>query len=267
MTATQAHGSGLVQGALWGAAADEWATLMEPQGRRLFDAVLDAGLFTPGARVLDAGCGSGLFAQLVAARGCDVIGLDASESLLRIAQRRTPAGQFHPGDLEALPFPAECVDVVAGIDSFPYATDPRHAMAEARRVTRHGGHVIVATWGLPYACEAAACVSALEALVPSPPAGATGPFALSEENALRDLVGSAGLTWHSICDVDVIWQFEDTDTALAAMLSPGLSALAIETSGRDAVAATVERAIAPYRLANGRYRLENRFRFATTTRE
>ncbi|PYR33621.1 MAG: hypothetical protein DMF90_20160 [Acidobacteria bacterium] len=267
MTATQVDGSGIVEGALWNAAADDWATLMEPQGRRLFDAVLGCGLFTPGARVLDAGCGSGLFAQLIAARGCDVIGLDTSESLLTIARRRSPGVPFHHGDLEALPFPDEHVDIVAGIDSFQYETDPPRAAAEARRVTRPGGHVIIATWGLPYACEAAAYVSALEPLLPAPPASAPGPFALSEETALRDLIESAGLTWHSISDVEVTWQFEDTDTALAAMLSTGLSILAIQTSGRDVVAATLERAIAPYRLASGGYRLENRFRFAITTRD
>ena len=76
MTATQTRGSAAMQGALSGAAAEDWASLMEPQGRALFDAVLNSGPFKPGARVLDAGCGSGLLAQCIAARGCVVFGLD-----------------------------------------------------------------------------------------------------------------------------------------------------------------------------------------------
>jgi hypothetical protein len=78
---------------------------------------------------------------------------------------------------------------------------------------------------------------------------------------------SAGLTPQLVEDVDVTWQFEDLDTALAAMLSAGPSILAIQTSGRDRVRATLERAIAPFRLSNGRYRLENRFRYLVAARD
>jgi ubiquinone/menaquinone biosynthesis C-methylase UbiE len=133
--------------------ADEWASLTEPPGRGLLDAVLATGLFTPGTRVLDAGCGSDLFAERIAALGCDVIGLDA------------------------LPLPDEYVGLVVGINSFQYAASPRHAIVEARRVTRRGGHVILATWGPPYTCEAAAYLSALRTLLPSWSPYASEPFA------------------------------------------------------------------------------------------
>lgn len=266
MTATQTQGTGAVQGALWGAAAEQWAALMEPQGRALFDAVLAHGRFAPGAHVLDVGCGSGLFAQLITARGCTVHGFDASEPLLAIARRRTPGGSFHLGDMETLPFADERFDVVTGINSFQYAADPKQALGEARRVARRGAQIFVATWGTPEACEAAAYLSAIKPLMPPPPPGAAGPFALSNETALRSVVTSAGLTAVSVDDVDVTWQFEDLDAALAAMLAAGPSILAIQTSGRDRVRSTLERAIAPYRLANGAYRLENRFRYMLATR-
>ena len=264
MTITQTQGSGAVQGALWGAAAEDWSSLMEPQERPLFDAVLARGRFTPGAHVLDVGCGSGLFVQLVAARGCDVTGFDASEPLLSVA-RRTPRASFHHGDMEALPFPNERFDIVTGMNAFQYAADPRRALGEARRVAKRGGQIFVATWGLPEACEAAAYLAALTPLLPPPPPGAGGPFALSDEGALRSLVASAGLTPQSIEDVDVTWQFENLDTALAAMLAAGPSVLAIQTSGRDRVEGTLERAIAPFRLSGGGYRLENRFRYLLAT--
>jgi SAM-dependent methyltransferase len=267
MAATQLNGSGVIHGALWGAAAEEWATLMEPQGRGLFDAVLASGLFEPGARVLDVGCGSGLFAQLIAARGCEVVGVDASEPLLAIARRRSAGVRFHHGDLETLPFADEHVDIVTGMNSFQYAADPRRALAEARRVTKRGGHVIIATWGLPRACEAAVYLAALEPLLPPASPGMAGPFALSEEAALRALVDSADLAWHSISDVEVTWRFDDIHTALTALLSAGPAVLAMQTAGREAVTAAVQRAIAPYRLAKGGYRLENRFRFAIATRD
>jgi 2-polyprenyl-3-methyl-5-hydroxy-6-metoxy-1,4-benzoquinol methylase len=267
MTATQTQGSGAVQAALWGAAAEEWASLMEPQGRALFDAVLAHGRFVPGAEVLDIGCGSGLFVRLIAARGCHVTGFDAAEPLLAIARRSMPAVSFHLGDMQTLPFTDEHFDIVTGINAFQYAADPRHALVEARRVAKRGAQIFVATWGLPQACEAAAYLAALKPLLPPLPPGAPGPFALSDEAALRSLVASAGLTPVSVADVDVTWQFGDLDTALAAMLSAGPSVLAIQASGRDRVQATLQQAIAPFRLANGAYRLENRFRSLLATRD
>jgi SAM-dependent methyltransferase len=267
MTITETQGSSAVQGALWGAAAEDWASLMEPQGRPLFDAVLARGRFTPGAHVLDVGCGSGFFEMLIAARGCDVTGFDASAPLLSIARRRAAGASFHHGDMEALPFPDEAFDIVTGMNSFQYAAHPRRALGEARRVAKRGAQIVVATWGLPQACEAAAYLVALKPLLPPTPPGAGGPFSLSEEGALRSLVASARLTPEAIEDVDVTWQFENLDTALAAMLASGPSILAIQTSGRDRVRATLERAIAPFRLSDGRYRLENRFRYLLATRD
>jgi SAM-dependent methyltransferase len=267
MAIAQMQGSGPVQGALWGAAAEDWATLMEPQHRALFEAVLADGRFTAGAKALDVGCGSGLFVRLIAEHGCNVTGFDAADALLSIARRRTPDARFDPGDMQAMPFPNECFDIVTGINSFQYAADPLQAIIEARRVAKPGAQIFVATWGQPKACEAATYLAALKPLLPQQPAGAAGPFALSDETALRSLVMSAGLTPLSVKDVDVIWQFEKLETALAAMLSAGPSVLAIQTSGRDRVRAVLEPAIAPFRLSNGGYRLENRFRYLLATRE
>jgi hypothetical protein len=61
--------------------------------------------------------------------------------------------------------------------------------------------------------------------------------------------------------------FDDIETAITAMLSTGPSILAIRASGREAVDNAVRLAIEPYRLANGGYRLENRFRFITSSRD
>jgi SAM-dependent methyltransferase len=267
MAITHTQGSGAVQGALWGAAAEQWASLTEPQGRALFDAVLARGRFATGMRVLDVGCGSGLFVQLIAARGCEATGFDASEPLLAIARRRTPSAAFHQGDMEALPFADECFDIVTGMNSFQYAADPWHALAEAKRVAKRGAQIFVATWGLPEACEAAAYLKALKALLPPAPPGAPGPFALSDEPALRSLVESAGLTPHSVHDVDVVWHYDDVEIAITSLLAAGPAILAIQTSGRDRVRAAAAEAIAPFRLANGAYRLENRFRYLIATRQ
>jgi SAM-dependent methyltransferase len=208
-----------------------------------------------------------LFAQLIAARGCAVAGFDASEALLSIARRRTPSARFDGGDMERLPYADEQFDVVTAINSFQYAADPHHALLEARRVAKRGAQIIVATWGPPDACEAAAILKALSSLVPPPPPGAPGPFALSDQAALQGYLASAGFTPGPTHDVDVVWQFESLEAALTASLAAGPAIRAIQAGGRDTVRAAVERAIAPYQLSSGGYRLENRFRFIVAGRD
>lgn len=114
---------------------------------------------------------------------------------------------------------------------------------------------------MPESCEAAGHLKALGALMPPPPPGAPGPFALSDENKLRALALDAGLPPLAIVDVSCPWIFPDMATALRGMLSAGPAARAIRNSSvkraRDAVTA----AITPYRTASGAYRLSNTFRY------
>ena len=116
MTVAFSRGSAAVQGALSGTAAEDWAVLMEPQGRALFEAVLCSGAFTPGARGPTSVAGAGCSRSSPPAAD-QVIGLDAPGPLLEIARRRTPGATFHQGDLEALPFTDEGFDVVTRINA------------------------------------------------------------------------------------------------------------------------------------------------------
>ena len=74
-------GSAETQGALWSAAARDWAELAEPVQTPFFTAALDALGITAGTRLLDAGCGSGLALTLAARRGAVVSGLDAAPAV------------------------------------------------------------------------------------------------------------------------------------------------------------------------------------------
>ena len=58
-----------------------------------------------GARILDAGCGTGALAFELARRGCDVVGVDVSPTLVGLARERAPvhngggAATFVVGDM------------------------------------------------------------------------------------------------------------------------------------------------------------------------
>jgi SAM-dependent methyltransferase len=264
-TTTTTTGSAEVQGRLWGERADDWAEIQERQVEPAFTAALDALEVGAGTTMLDAGCGAGMVLRLAADRGADVSGLDASEPLLAHARKRVPGARIVRGELEDLPFAAGSFDVVTGFNSFQYAARPAAALAEAVRVLRPGGRVLLLTWSTADRCEAAGYLAAIGKLLPPPPPGAPGPFALSEPEALTTLYGEAGLAVEAIADVPCVWSYPDEETATKGLIASGPVVRAIEHAGEEAVREAVHTFLAPYRNDDGGYELTNTFRYAIGT--
>ena len=89
---------------------------------------------------LDAGCGSGRYLKALQDRGAVAIGVDLSDAMLTRAQMVGP--RIVRGDLCALPFEAESLDlVVCGLALGDIAA-LEVALAEIARVLRPGGSVI-----------------------------------------------------------------------------------------------------------------------------
>ncbi len=76
------------------------------------EAALVADLGRPGARVLDAGCGTGRVAVELARRGHDVAGVDNDASMLDVARRHAGV-RWYDADLAALDLPERFELVVA----------------------------------------------------------------------------------------------------------------------------------------------------------
>lgn len=187
-------GTAKIQGVLWGAKPRDWAEVQEGTVLALYEAVLSRTGVGPGTALLDVGCGAGMFCQTAARRGARVSGLDATAPFIDIARTRVPDGDFRVGEMEELPFADHQFDLVTGFNSFQYAASPVDALREARRVARTGGSVVVAVWGKPEDTQASAYLAALGSCLPPPPPGSPGPFALSRDGALEELVTEAGLT-------------------------------------------------------------------------
>jgi ubiquinone/menaquinone biosynthesis C-methylase UbiE len=204
-------------GKLWGVHARDWADKQEGAVRPVYQAVLNRIDVGHSTLFLDAGCGAGMAAGMAAEHGADVTGIDASEALLEVARERTPASDFRQSDLEELPFDDDTFDVVTGFNSFQYAGNPVAALAEARRVTEQAGTVVVMTWGEPEGMETVIVVTALKPLLPPPPPGAPGPFALSDETTLKRFAADAGLKAFDIIDVESPWKFPDKATVLTGL--------------------------------------------------
>jgi SAM-dependent methyltransferase len=254
MKTSDAHGR------LWGARARAWADYQEGTVRPVFEAALERTRVGPGTRYLDVGCGSGMVLEMAAVRGADVTGVDAAEAMLAIARERVPKGHFVRGDLEELSFADETFDVVTGFNSLQYAGNPTAALREVGRVVKRGGSIVVMTFGNPEGMEVVALLSALKPLLPPPPAGAPGPFALSDPEKLRQFASDAGLEPVEIFDVDSPWIYENHDAAMLGLTSTGNAVRALETLDEKVLIEAYEKAIAPFRQADGSYRASAWFR-------
>jgi SAM-dependent methyltransferase len=199
--------------------------------------------------------------MLAAQRGASVTGLDATPELLAIARQRVPNAAFQLGEMEALPFPDDRFDVVTGFNSFQFAADPVRALREARRVARAGGQLVIAVWGLPEETEALGLLNAMAGLLPPPPPGAPGPFALSEPDTLAAFVRQADLEPLRAGAVRCVWEYADLETALRGNLSTGPAVRASQIAGEARVREVVRESLAPFVQPDGTYRLLNTFRY------
>jgi SAM-dependent methyltransferase len=247
-------------GPLWGHRARDWSERMEPLFMPVYSAAFDRAGMRAGTEYLDVGCGAGLALEMAAQRGARAHGVDAADPLLEIARRRTPAADVRHGDIEVLPYAGGRFDLVTGFNAFQYAGNPLLALAEARRVCKTGGRVLVATWGQPEGMEAASLVAAMRPLLPPPPPGAPGPFALSAEATLRDLAAGAGLVPGECFDVEAPWHFETQAAALLALKSSGVGARAIKHSDEAAVDKAHAAALSPFGQPDGSFRVRVTFR-------
>jgi arsenite methyltransferase len=104
-----------------------------------------------GERVLDIGTGPGMLAaELAEAVGAEgaVHGVDVSESMLAIARSRDRAPgaapiEWHLGDALAMPFDDATFDAAVSTQVYEYVQDMPAALAEARRVLRPGGRLLI----------------------------------------------------------------------------------------------------------------------------
>lgn len=253
-------GSSVIQGQLWGKQPENWAEIQEPTSNAGYAYVL--GYLNPGPsqQVLDIGCGSGLFSKMASETGAYVTGIDASKELIAQAIGRESAAKFTTGEMEALPFADETFDIVCGFNSYQYAADTRNALMETRRVLKIGGKIAVMIWGNKEDCEAATYLKAVGSLLPPPPPGAPGPFALSENEQLENLLTTSGYKIIDKADVDTVWDYKDKETAIKGLMAAGPAARAIENTSNQEVNDAILQSMQPYIKTDGHVVYKNKFR-------
>ena len=261
MSSTEAAtGSAERWGPLWGARAGDWAENEERQTPAYREVIRRVGI-DPGDLVLDLGCGSGVFLRLAADRGARAFGLDASEALLAIARERVPEAELRAGDMQFLPYDDDSFDLVTGFTSFFFADDIVAALREAGRVARQGAPVVIQVWGPPERNDLEATKRIIRRFLPPPPPSARPAPQLWRPGVLEEIAGEAGLRPGEAFDAPCALEYPDEATLGRLMMAPAGVATLVGPEREPEVRAQMVEALAPFRTADGGYRLDNEFHY------
>lgn len=180
----------------------EWADHYERAGDRLWRRFLEAVPIGEADRVLDIGCGTGGATRDVArvATSGSVLGVDLSARMLALARERSAAEgltnvTYEQADAQVHGFPEAEFDLAISSFGAMFFNDPVAAFTNIGHAVRPGGRLAMLAWQrfdrnewLGSLREALAVGRSM----PTPPAGAPGPFGLADPAGVRDILGSAG---------------------------------------------------------------------------
>lgn len=142
--------------AAWDARASRWhekaEALAESADRAAdLERIWQALALAPGARLLDAGCGSGQFAIPFARRGTIVTGVDLSPEMIRLATKGSQGEDlgidWRVGDLGRLPDSDGTYDAILARMVLPFVPDLRSTLEAFRRLLRPGGKLLASVPG------------------------------------------------------------------------------------------------------------------------
>jgi SAM-dependent methyltransferase len=260
----------------WEEAASGWVRRYEevrdfaaPLTQWLIDAVNPQ----PGERVLELAAGLGetglLAAELVAPIGGVIIS-DQAEAMLAGARERAASlalsnVEFSVLNAEWIDLPVASVDAVICRWGYMLMIDPPAALRETRRVLRPGGRLALAVWDRiednPWAALPAAETRERE-LVGPPEEGAPGPFSLSDAARLRELLEGAGFFDVRVEPVDLLRRHasfdEFWDVTLDLSRTFHDAVLSRPAQEIDAIRASLEHRLAPFRANDGSLRIPAR---------
>jgi SAM-dependent methyltransferase len=156
--------------------------------------VVDAAGPAEGKRWLDVACGTGDLAQVAAAEGADVTGIDFAAPLIETAKRLAAEHgldiDYSVGDAENLEGVEDgSFDVVSSTFGVMFAPDHEAAAGELARVTRPGGRLGLATW-VPDG-GIGSMFRVMSQFQPPPPEGAGAPLDWGRPEHVRELLGDA----------------------------------------------------------------------------
>ncbi|AHH21496.1 putative methyltransferase [Nocardia nova SH22a] len=97
----------------------------------------------PAGAVVDIGCGAGCAVSELTRRGYRAVGVDAGAPMIATARHRWPGADFRIGDATSLPLESDSMHGYRADKVFHELADPAAVLAEARRVLKPGGRIVL----------------------------------------------------------------------------------------------------------------------------
>ena len=102
----------------------------------------------PALVIADLGAGEGTFSQLLARRAKKVIAIDNAEKMVEygsaLARKHGVKNlEYRLGDIENIPIKNDTVDLAFFSQALHHATHPERAVAEAFRIVKPGGRIVI----------------------------------------------------------------------------------------------------------------------------
>lgn len=107
-----------------------------------------ASQFTANLKVLDAACGEGYGAYLLADSAAEVVGVDLSDEAIAHAMSRYSTAEnlrFEVADVTQLDFPADTFDLIVSFETLEHLEAQEQMLDEFRRVLRPKGKLVIST--------------------------------------------------------------------------------------------------------------------------
>lgn len=113
------------------------------QARVTFKQIFHQCRFTPKARILEVGCGSGHLTELLQQVSLSTIGIDINPRAIQ----QTGKTNLHVMDVQHLEFPDQSFDIVVSAHTLEHVPDIMKSLCEIERVLKEGGYFV---WIYPY---------------------------------------------------------------------------------------------------------------------
>lgn len=244
----------------WDKAAGDYEAGWRDQLEPAQSLMLEMAALSPGERVLDVACGTGLVSfralEQVGAAG-SVLGTDISAEMVEGARRRADEAGYRNATFQR--FDAESMDLEDGaFDAavcalgLMYCPDPVNALGEMRRLLRPGGRAAAVVWGARAGCGWADIFPIVDARVASEVCPLF--FRLGTKDSLARAFSEAGFGDVRFERISVELVYASADEALSAAFEGGPVALAysrFDDSTRVTVRAEYLQSIEGYRDGAG----------------
>jgi SAM-dependent methyltransferase len=184
--------------------------------------------------VLDVGCGTGRSARDAAriATSGTVLGVDLSGRMLERARAAAEAEglvnvRFEQADAQVHPFPSAGFDVAVSSFGAMFFADPVAAFTNVARSLRGNGRIALLAWRELARNEWLAAIRDALSLgrpLPTPAAGAPGPFGLADRHHTERVLKEAGFVDIDLAEVDEPLRFgADADDAFSFVRTLGIT--------------------------------------------